>query len=900
MHYIAFHSIIAEAYRRAALAGRDMYVFAGLMEQVQTAVAAETDLYKQWDQLDDRIGEALWMATDPEPFLLVRTVFLEMLGEHLATVLLPAGATGANDWQRWRLAFSEAAFHWRFEAMQALCQTPAFREHFGEKLKLFELFLPMFRDRRWVETRAVFYDLATDKTLPDEQCGHHYYVCGQIDLYFHYEYAQAKHLFEVAETRLSGNPLAQHGKIEYYLKGPERDRDLDRALELAEAALRLDPDHIASMLQKGDLLIEKGQLAEAETLYRAASRKRPGNVLCYTRLLELYGKADFFEKKQTEIEALLHTVMQLEPDARFRTRSDVGVTFQGHGERYLPEAEKLHQAAIEVYPGGIMARLNLGYLYLDISKEYDKADAVFQEVVAMAPEAREGYLALGRLCEAQQRWEEAVTYYRQVQQIIPSWERFMLVTIGRCQREMSRLDAAEASLLRAWKLDVYEDSGAITELYELAERLYKDPENPSPEAAVQLLQRAIEGYAGSPANSASLANRQGHAFFYEERYAEALPYYRKAAEIVPTEPVYYTNQFDCLEKMYRQTSEETLFEEAVETLNRAARVAPQDISIPKKRRRLARARYNPDLAELPALQHIHVEVGQPLLSEITLDFESLLPGISARTDDLRRRMHERFAITLPGVRFRDIGDGDGAYQFRLYETPVLYEHLPATSPPTMSAVLERLESFLTSHNLDLFVNYRDVDREVPFLPNAELVHFTRTVMALLAEQVPLPPLPELHRLYRSLDGARLPVIDVVEKLRCSDVLLPNLPGVQAEFQYIRLGENEERILVACLVGADNTRALAVPPRYISSFLHAMAHRVEEHAGQHIALVVGNPDLRPFLRSVLAVAPDMPVLKTTEVPEPRYLNPLTIADWGHVVSEERPDDPVSEIPLPLSQ
>jgi tetratricopeptide (TPR) repeat protein len=902
MHYTTFPSILAEAYRRAALAGQDMHAFAGSMEQVQSAIAAETDLYIQWERLTDRIGEALWMHADPAPFQLVYTVFLEDLGAQFALAIVWPGASETDNWRRWRAAFSEASFHWRYEALHALCHTPALQACFGKKIKPYEQFLLWFRDRRWVETRAVFQDLAMDQDLPEEQRGYHHYVCGQIDLYFHYEYAQAKHLFETAETMLAGKPLALHGSIEYLLKGPEKDRNLDRALELADAALQLDPDHGASMLEKGDILLEMGRLAEAEALYHLASRKHPGNALCYTRLIELYGKPDFFEHKQTEIETLLKTTIELEPDARFRTRSDVAVIFQNQGEAYWPKAKKLHEEAIEAYPEGIMARLNLGYYFLDVTKELEKADAIFQEVVVLTPEAREGYLALARLREAQGNWGEAIKYYQRVQEIIPTWERFMLVNKARCLRMQNQLEAAETSLLCAWELDTYDDSGAISELYELAERLYKDPEHPNPDGAVHLLQRALEVHTGTPDSIAGLTNRQGHALFYESRYAEALPYYRKAAAIVPTEPVYFTNQFDCLEKMYRETFEQTLFEEALEALNRAARLAPQDSSIPKKRRQLARVRYNPHLADQPLLYQVHVEVGPPLLGEITQDFQTLLPGISILTEDLRKRMNDRYAINLPGVRYRDITDGDGAYQFRLYETPVLYASLPDGSPPTMAAVLEQLEIFLTNYGLDLFVNYWDVDREVPFLPNAELIHFTRTVMALLAEGVPLPPLPELHRMYRSLDGARLPAAEVVEKLRCSDALLPNLPGRQPTYHYIRLEENEERMLVAGIVGKGNARALALPPDYMLRLFGAMLLELHKPVRPQIALVVGHDDLRPLLRSALSKLPYVPILKTSELPadaEARFLAPLKIAARDSEAYQQDPASSASKTHLPRS-
>ena len=85
------------------------------------------------------------------------------------------------------------------------------------------------------------------------------------------------------------------------------------------------------------------------------------------------------------------------------------------------------------------------------------------------------------------------------------------------------------------------------------------------------------------------------------------------------------------------------------------------------------------------------------------------------------------------------------------------------------------------------------------------------------------------------------------------------------------------MLVACLVGAGSARALALSPDYIRRFFGAVLRRVQEHAGQQVALVVGHADLRPFLRSILAGLPELPVLKTREVPAPRYIGPLALSE-----------------------
>ncbi|MCK6693609.1 MAG: hypothetical protein L6Q97_16120, partial [Thermoanaerobaculia bacterium] len=293
---LPFDPIIADAYRQAALEGRDMYVFAGQMERLKAALSNAEDLYQQWDRLDDLAGEALWTKQEAQHLLLARNLFFEALESHFTRVILQAGATPAEDWSRWWAAFSEASFHWQIEALLVLCQAPVFGRRFGKKTDPYSRFIDYFRDRRWVETREVFWELAGDKSLPDEHRGYHHYVCGQIDLYFHYRYQAAKELFAEAEKLLSGKPLAFHGWVEYYLKSAEKDPE--RAAGYVEQALKLDASHAPSLILKADVLAEKGLLTEAEDVYLQSRQIRPGNATAYTRLLDLYGKPDFFEKKQ--------------------------------------------------------------------------------------------------------------------------------------------------------------------------------------------------------------------------------------------------------------------------------------------------------------------------------------------------------------------------------------------------------------------------------------------------------------------------------------------------------------------------------------------------------------------------------------------------------------------------
>ena len=106
MLQVSFDPIIADAFRRAALAGCDMYVFAGQMDRFKSGAGTETGLYQQWDRLDDLIGDTLWNAQDAQHLLSLRQVFFDFLGDIYSDSILQAGADDIADWARLRQDFS--------------------------------------------------------------------------------------------------------------------------------------------------------------------------------------------------------------------------------------------------------------------------------------------------------------------------------------------------------------------------------------------------------------------------------------------------------------------------------------------------------------------------------------------------------------------------------------------------------------------------------------------------------------------------------------------------------------------------------------------------------------------------------------------------------------------------
>src|SRR5262249_43557342 len=147
------------------------------------------------------------------------------------------------------------------------------------------------------------------------------------------------------------------------------------------------PDHAFGHKMLGDVARRSGDLAGAESSYRAAIALRP-LAEAYTNLASTLAASRRFE------EAFVHyrTALALNPRYAFAWTS-YGVALEEAGQR--EEALAAHQRAIAIAPGAMEAHVNLGSLLDDLGKPTE-ALAAHQPALRLMP-SPEAYNDLGVL-----------------------------------------------------------------------------------------------------------------------------------------------------------------------------------------------------------------------------------------------------------------------------------------------------------------------------------------------------------------------------------------------------------------------------------------------------------------------------------------------------------------------
>ncbi len=174
---------------------------------------------------------------------------------------------------------------------------------------------------------------------------------------------------------------------------------LDQALEAYEKVLKLQPDNVSARINSGVILLNRGEVQRAADLFGDALEQEPENK-----------------------SALSLRARSLESLARAR-RADLVAADSGEDsapaeeeiKSILDQAIAVYQQATEVYPQDKDFFYNLGVLYAQEIRDFEKAAPLFQKVTELDPEDIDGWfnlataqLALGDLDGAQPSLEKAI------------------------------------------------------------------------------------------------------------------------------------------------------------------------------------------------------------------------------------------------------------------------------------------------------------------------------------------------------------------------------------------------------------------------------------------------------------------------------------------------------------
>jgi tetratricopeptide (TPR) repeat protein len=167
-----------------------------------------------------------------------------------------------------------------------------------------------------------------------------------------------------------------------------RDKDALDALEVFEAALRVNPKNPQSWYQLATLYLDMGRLPDAEARFQEALGINPRLGAAYNGL----GVIAFTRGEAGRAEELIAKGLSLEPGLR-TAQFNLGRIAEARGDGR--RAEALYREELEVYPDNGRARFNLAQLLRDRG---DRAGylAELRKGVDQAPDFAACYLFLAR------------------------------------------------------------------------------------------------------------------------------------------------------------------------------------------------------------------------------------------------------------------------------------------------------------------------------------------------------------------------------------------------------------------------------------------------------------------------------------------------------------------------
>jgi predicted O-linked N-acetylglucosamine transferase (SPINDLY family) len=252
-----------------------------------------------------------------------------------------------------------------------------------------------------------------------------------------------------------------------------------------------DPN-IEQAMQRALAAHRRGNLAEAESLYREVVAARPGHAEAWHRL----GEIAYRRGEAAKAVELIGRAVRADP-SRADLHCNLGEAYRACGR--AGEAERCFREALLRNPGFAEAHNNLGATLKDIGR-LDEAAACLRRAVEIKPAFAMAYNNLGSVLMAQARLEEAERLLRQALAIDPN-----------LALALSNLGA------------VLQDFGAHAE----AERCYRRALELAPE------------HAETHNNLGTLLQDRG-------RHDEAVASYRRALELKPGYAAAYSNLLLCL------------------------------------------------------------------------------------------------------------------------------------------------------------------------------------------------------------------------------------------------------------------------------------------------------------------------------------------------------------------
>ena len=245
----------------------------------------------------------------------------------------------------------------------------------------------------------MFYDLAELPNLAPEQESALRYWIGSTHLHEEARLAKAREQLEAADKLAPNNALI-HAEIAavHYWPGTTWGR-FDLARQHAQRAVELAPDKASGYVALGKIAELQENYTEAIAQYERAIEKEPQTYTGYLPLSETYSACGNLKQSLEMIAKASEVVTGINYFVLIRR----GNAYRD--ARLYKEAFQEYTQAINESPGQIDAHLEWGGVQ-SILWNTPEAEKAYQKVIELKPEVPNGYVALARLYEQQEKWNQ--------------------------------------------------------------------------------------------------------------------------------------------------------------------------------------------------------------------------------------------------------------------------------------------------------------------------------------------------------------------------------------------------------------------------------------------------------------------------------------------------------------
>jgi tetratricopeptide (TPR) repeat protein len=420
-------------------------------------------------------------------------------------------------------------------------------------------------------------------------------------------------------------------------------------------------------------------------------------------------------------------------------------------------------------------------------------------------------------------------------------------------------------------------------------------------------------------------NEWGNYLYQLRQYRAAGQKYSQALAVDDSDAVIHSNLALAWEQ---EIPDPTAIKNAIDALNRAIGLAPENLDYVQRLKRLnclleSLKFYTPDvMAFMPFVNPIALEVAADLIPLISQE-DALTPELQESINDMRTAIRNRYGVNVPGIRVRGNENNlpTGTYIILLMEVPLVSGKV-SLDRCLIPCASEKLKAYgvITEDAVDpltgeaaTWIDQRDINKikdlgydaydsigyicrhlqavirrnladingvqetsallesESPDLLQAVrnsrhgLVGLTIVFKALLTEEVPITPIRKVVEEFLKLSIEENNLAALAETVRLLPELKRKLPGTQAGVTLFRLTIPFEETLRKSLYGNNEVPVLAMEPETTQGALQAIRNEVADIA--HVAIVVQNPVIRPYLRSLVELEfPHLSVITKDEAPE----------------------------------